>query len=126
MNDDEFRRRLDRLANDAPSPDAERMSTVRAARRRARFGIAMAGVAGAAAIVLGVVAVSIVLDRPRPPAPSVIGPAPTGTAVPASTQSATPPPEPLGALAFWSDSPTGGSAQLTLVDVRRQRPSAGR
>ena len=95
VNDDEFRRRLDRLAKDAPSPDAERATTVRAARRRARVGIAITGVVGAAAIVVGVVAVNIVIDRPRPPAPSVIGPAPTGTAVPAPTQSATLPPEPL-------------------------------
>lgn len=115
MNDDEFRRRLDRLAKDAPSPDAERARTVHAARRRARVGVAVAGVVGAAAIVVGVLAVNIAIDRPQPPVPSVIGPGPTGTAVPAPTQSTTPPPEPLGALAFWSWS--GSSASLTLINA---------
>jgi Tol biopolymer transport system component len=117
VNDDEFRRRLDRLAKDAPSPDDERATIVHAARRRAGVGIAVTGLVGAAAIVVGVLAVNIAIDRPRPPVPSVIGPGPTGTAEPAPTQSATPPPAPMGALAFWSDSPTGDSAALTLINA---------
>jgi Tol biopolymer transport system component len=117
MSDDEFRRRLDRLANDAPSPVAERRAVLQTARRRTRIGMAVAGVVGATAIVLGVVATNIVIDRPHPPAPSVVGPPPTGTAVSSPTQSTTPPPAPMGALAFWSDSPTGGSAALTLINA---------
>ena len=124
MSDDELRRRLDRLAGDSPTPDERRRSTVRSARRRARLAMMVAGVAGAATVIVGVLAVNAVVDRPRPPAPSVAVPAPTGTAVPEPTENATPPPDPEGRLAFWSDSPAGGSAALMLIDADGTHPQA--
>ncbi len=117
MSDDELRRRLDRLAHEAPTPDPRRATTVRAARRRARVGTAIAGATGVAVVVLAVLAVNVVLDRTPAPDPPVIGPSPSGTVLPASPQPPTPLPEPTGTIAFWSASLEGGDSQMTVIEA---------
>ena len=114
MSDDELRRRLDRLAHEAPTPDQRRATTVRAARRRARVGAAIAGATGVAVVVLAVLAVNVVIDRTPIPEPPLIGDA-TGSVRPAPTASPAPPAEPTGTIAFWSDSLSGGGAVLTRI-----------
>jgi putative copper export protein len=54
---DELRDELDRLAAGAPSPDERRDQVVRAARRRSRVGLAVAGVIAVAGVLVGVLAV---------------------------------------------------------------------
>ena len=108
---DELRDELDRLAAGAPAPDERRDQVMRAARRRSRVGMAVAGVVAVTAVLVGVLAVGAVLDR-RETRP--IGPTPTGV-VRVSESASTPPPiEASGELAYFRDGPIGGSAQLVV------------
>ena len=85
---DELRDELDRLAAGAPSPDERRDQVMRAARRRSRVGMVVAGVIAVTGVLVGVLAVGAVLDR-RKTRP--VGPTPTGV-VRVSVAASTPPP----------------------------------
>ena len=116
---DELRDELDRLAAGAPTPDERRDQVMRAARRRSRVGMAVAGVVAVTAVLVGVLAVGAVLDR-RETRP--IGPTPTGV-VRVSESASTPPPiEASGELAYFRDGPFGGSAQLVVRNADGSDP----
>ena len=118
---DELRRKLDRIAADAPGPDEGRDRTLRAAKRRSRVGMAMASGVTVAAIAVSAVAVGAVLNRRSLPP---VGPTHTGT-VTVPTPSPTPSPKPEGTLAFLRGGSivtirADGSAQTTLAQVNGQ------
>ena len=108
---DGFRDELDRLAAGAPTPDERRDQVMRAARRRSRVGMAVAGVVAATGVLVGVLAVGAVLDR-RETQP--IGPTPTGVVRVSPTGTSPPPVAARGELAYFRDGPFGGSAQLVV------------
>ena len=116
---DELRDELDRLAAGAPTPDERRDQVVRAARRRSRVGMAVAGVIAVTGVLVGVLAVGAVLDR-RETRP--IGPTPTGVVRVSPTGSSTPPADARGELAYFRDGPFGGSAQLVVRNADGSEP----
>lgn len=116
VSDDELRRRMDRLATGAPDPSDERDRVLERARRRARLGGLVAGIVAVMIAGVTVMAVGTVANR-RPEIRVVESPVPTGTVTPGRTDEPTPPADPEGAIAFWSDSAAGGSARLMLIDA---------
>jgi Tol biopolymer transport system component len=116
---DELRDELDRLAAGAPTPDERRDQVMRAARRRSRVGMAVAGVVAVTAVLVGVLAVGAVLDR-RETRP--IGPTPTGVVRVSPTGSSPPPADARGELAYFRDGPFGGSAQLVVRNADGSGP----
>jgi Tol biopolymer transport system component len=115
VNDDEIRRRMDRLATQAPDPAADRDRVLARAHRRARIGALVAGVGTMAIAGLVVVAMGVVVERRTDLEVADPSPAPTGTVTPSRTDEPSSPAGPAGQIAFWSDSTTGGSAHLMLV-----------
>jgi Tol biopolymer transport system component len=124
MSDDrpgheELRRRLDRLASDAPDPAPRRDTTLSRAKHRARAGMAVVSVGAVAASVAAVLAFGAIrgLDREDQP----IGPTPTGTVIPPPSDSPAPTVRAEGQIAYWSGSEsTEGSierARLIIADA---------
>ncbi len=116
---DELRDELDRLAAGAPTPDERRDQVMRAARRRSRVGMVVAGVVAVTGVLVGVLAVGAVLDR-RETRP--IGPTPTGVVRVSESASSPPPTEARGELAYFRDGPFGGSAQLVVRNADGSDP----
>jgi Tol biopolymer transport system component len=115
VNDDEMRRRMDRLATQAPDPAEDRDRVLARAHRRARIGALVAGVGALAIAGLVVVAMGAVVDRRSDLEIADPSTAPTGTVTPSRSDEPSPPAEPAGQIAFWSDSITGGNAHLMLI-----------